>query len=222
MEKWKILTKGILKENPSFVLVLGTCPTLAVTTMAMNGVGMGLAVTFVLMCSNMVISMLKSIIPDHMRIPCYIVVIAGFVTIVDLLMQAYLPALNDALGIYIPLIVVNCIILGRAEVFAGKNGVFASALDGIGMGLGFTLALVLIGSVREILSAGTWFGLSVAGGMTPIAFFGIPAGGFLTFGFVIALVNYITKSTPKMRRKKAGVHCNGCDGCESCEGGCKQ
>ena len=218
MSNLKVLTKGIIKENPSLVLVLGTCPTLAVTTMAVNGVGMGLAVTFVLLCSNMVISMLKSIIPDHMRIPCYIVVIAGFVTVVDLLMQAYLPALNDALGIFIPLIVVNCIILGRAEVFAGKNGVIASALDGIGMGIGFTLALVFIGSIREILSFGTWFGMALPFEMTAIGFFGLPAGGFLTFGVVIAAVNYFTKSTPASRRKKAGVKCNGCDG--NCEGGC--
>ena len=151
---WKILTNGFIKENPVLVLILGTCPTLAVTTLAKNGIGMGLAATFVLLGSNIVISLLKNIIPDKVRIPCYIVVIAGFVTILSSLLQAYVQDVYSALGIFLPLIVVNCIILGRAEMFASKHNVFEAALDGIGMGLGFTLALVIIGSIREILEIG--------------------------------------------------------------------
>ncbi len=150
------LTNGIIKENPVLVLILGTCPTLAVTTMAINGLGMGLAATVVLICSNIVISLLKKVIPDTVRIPCYIVVIAAFVTIVQFLVKAYAPALDSALGVFLPLIVVNCIILGRAEMFANKNDVISSALDGLGMGIGFTLALFCMGSVREILGNGTW------------------------------------------------------------------
>ncbi len=156
----QILTNGIIKENPVLVLVLGTCPTLAVTTMAKNAIGMGLAATFVLLGSNIVISLLKKVIPDKVRIPCYIVVIAGFVTLLSALLQAYVPDVYSALGIFLPLIVVNCIILGRAEMFASKNSVFKSALDGIGMGIGFTFALLIIGSIREILGSGTWFGLA--------------------------------------------------------------
>ena len=152
-EKLKILTNGLIKENPSLRLVLGTCPTLAVTTLAVNGLGMGLAATFVLICSNVVISALRKVIPDKVRLPAYITIIATFVTVLQMLVKAYLPSLDTALGIFLPLIVVNCIILGRAEMFASKNGVLASALDGIGMGLGFTLALVLMGTVREVLGA---------------------------------------------------------------------
>ena len=155
----KVLTNGILKENPTFVLVLGMCPTLATTTSAINGMSMGLATMFVLICSNIVISLLKNLIPDKVRIPAFIVVIATFVTLVQLLMQAYLPAIYDVLGLFIPLIVVNCIVLGRAEAFAAKNSVGMSALDGIGMGLGFTLALTLLGAVRELLGTGACFGL---------------------------------------------------------------
>ena len=160
-EKLKILTNGLMKENPSLRLVLGTCPTLAVTTLAVNGLGMGLAATFVLVCSNVVISALRRVIPDKVRLPAYITIIATFVTVLQMLVKAYLPSLDTALGIFLPLIVVNCIILGRAEMFASKNGVIASALDGIGMGLGFTLALVLMGTVREVLGAGTLFGVQV-------------------------------------------------------------
>ena len=159
--KLNILTNGLVKENPSLRLVLGTCPTLAVTTLAVNGVGMGLAATFVLICSNIVISALRKVIPDKVRLPAFITIIATFVTILQMLVKAFLPSLDTALGIYLPLIVVNCIILGRAEMFASKHGVFESALDGLGMGLGFTLTLVLMGTVRELLGAGSIFGIHV-------------------------------------------------------------
>ena len=154
--KLSILTNGILNENPVLRLVLGTCPTLAVTTMASNGIGMGLAATFVLLCSNVAISALRKIIPDQVRIPCFITVIAGFVSLVQMLVKAYVPDLDTALGVYLPLIVVNCIILGRAEMFASKHGIVDSALDGIGMGIGFTITLTIMGSIREILGSGTW------------------------------------------------------------------
>ena len=154
--KMSILTNGILNENPVLRLVLGTCPTLAVTTMASNGIGMGLAATFVLLCSNIVISALRNIIPNQVRIPCYITVIAGFVSVVQMMVKAYVPDLDKALGVYLPLIVVNCIILGRAEMFASKNGILDSALDGIGMGIGFTITLTIMGSIREIIGSGTW------------------------------------------------------------------
>ncbi|MDE7356876.1 MAG: electron transport complex subunit E, partial [Bacteroidales bacterium] len=159
MNHWKVFSKGIIKENPALVLMLGMCPTLGVTSSAINGLGMGLATTFVLILSNMLISALKSLIPDKVRIPCFIVVIAAFVTIVDLLIQGFVPSLAESLGMFIPLIVVNCIVLGRAEAFASKNGVFASFLDGLGMGLGFTLALTLLGILREALGAGKFFGM---------------------------------------------------------------
>ena len=222
MNNLKILWNGILKENPTLVLVLGTCPTLAVTTQAINGVGMGLAATVVLICSNIMISLLKNLIPDKIRIPCYIVLIAGFVSVVDMLLNAYLPDLHAALGIYIPLIVVNCIILGRAEMFASKNTVVASAMDGIGMGLGFTLALTVIGSIRELLGSGTLFGVSVTAGLfDPISIFSQPAGGFITFGCIIALVNWLTKSSAEKRKKRSGMACATCAGCDGCkeEGG---
>ena len=160
-ERLRIVTNGLLKENPSLRLVLGTCPTLAVTTVATNGIGMGLAATFVLIGSNIAISALRKVIPDKVRLPAYITVIAAFVTILQMLVQAYMPALDTALGIYLPLIVVNCIILGRAEMFASKNNVVDSALDGLGMGLGFTLTLLVMGSVRELLGAGTLFNVPV-------------------------------------------------------------
>ena len=153
--KMSILTNGILNENPVLRLVLGPCPTLAVTTMASHGIGMGLAATFVLLCSNIVISALRNIIPNQVRIPCYITVIAGFVSVVQMMVKAYVPDLDKALGVYLPLIVVNCIILGRAEMFASKNGILDSALDGIGMGIGFTITLTIMGSIREILGSGT-------------------------------------------------------------------
>jgi len=188
----KYLTNGLLKENPTFVIVLGTCPTLAITTAAVNGIGMGAATTFVLVFSNMFISLLKNFIPDKVRIAAFIVVIATFVTIVDLVMKAYTPDLYKALGIFIPLIVVNCIILGRAEAFAQKNDVVPSVLDGLGMGLGFTLAITLIGSIREILGNGSIFGIRLlAEHASTILIFVLPPGAFVTYGFLIAIVNRI-------------------------------
>ena len=183
------LYNGIIKENPTFVLMLGMCPTLAVTSSAINGLGMGLSTTVVLIMSNMLISMLRKIIPDSVRMPAFIVVVASFVTIVDFLMEGYTPSLYDSLGIYIPLIVVNCIILGRAEMFASKNTPLPSILDGAGMGLGFTLALFLMGSIREIFGSGSWFGLSIPfmQGHT-MSLFVMPAGGFFVLGIIIAVV----------------------------------
>ncbi len=186
-------TKGLIRENPVFVLLLGLCPTLAVTTGLKNAIGMGLAATFVLVCSNLIIALAKKLIPSEIRIPCFIVVIATFVTIVKLVMAAYLPALKEALGIFLPLIVVNCIILGRAEAFASKNGPVRSIIDGLGMGLGFTLALCLIGLVREVLGAGQILGIPIARGLDPytLKIFIIAPGGFLTMGLLLALFNYI-------------------------------
>jgi len=205
-----ILTNGIIKENPVLVLVLGTCPTLAVTTQAVNGVGMGVAAMVVLICSNVFISLLKNVIPDKVRIPCYIVVIAAFVTVVQFLLKAYLPDLDKALGLFIPLIVVNCIILGRAEMFANKNSVIDSALDGVGMGIGFTLALTAMGCIRELIGNGTIFGLAVtAGHIDPMAIFMLAPGGFFTFGCLIALVNKLTNGKPSKNKE------NGCAGCPS-------
>ena len=192
MSKLQIITKGILKENPTFVLILGMCPTLGVTSSAINGMGMGVATMAVLIMSNIVISLIKSLIPDKVRIPAFIVVIASFVTIIEMLMQAYLPSLYSALGVFIPLIVVNCIILGRAEAFASKNGVFDSALDGIGIGLGFTLSLTLIGAVREVLGAGAIFGYTFADGVMPLLFILAP-GGFLVLGYLMVLFNKVAK-----------------------------
>ena len=192
MSKLQIITKGILKENPTFVLILGMCPTLGVTSSAINGMGMGVATMAVLIMSNIVISLIKSLIPDKVRIPAFIVVIASFVTIIEMLMQAYLPSLYSALGVFIPLIVVNCIILGRAEAFASKNGVVDSALDGIGIGLGFTLSLTVIGAVREILGAGSIFGYTFADGVMPLLFILAP-GGFLVLGYLMVLFNKVAK-----------------------------
>lgn len=184
------LTNGIITENPVLRLVLGACPTLAVTTAAINGIGMGLATMAVLTASNMLISLLRNVISDKVRIPSYVVIIAGFTTIVQLLMQAYLPDIYTALGIYIPLIVVNCIILGRAESFASKNTVGIAALDGLGMGLGFTLALLLMGGIREILGNGSIFGFALFGeAFSPMIMMILPPGGFLTFGILIGLMN---------------------------------
>ncbi|MBO4837596.1 MAG: electron transport complex subunit E [Clostridia bacterium] len=186
----KVFTNGIIAENPTFRLVLGTCPTLAVTTSAINGVGMGAAATFVLLGSNIVISALRKVIPDKVRIPCFIVVICMFVTIVQLVMQAFLPSLYESLGIFLPLIVVNCIILGRAEAFASKNPVVASAVDGLGMGLGFTLALGLIGAIRELAGNGTVFGINLLGSsFQPMLLMILPAGGFLVYGLLIGIIN---------------------------------
>ena len=192
MSKLQIITKGILKENPTFVLILGMCPTLGVTSSAINGMGMGVATMAVLIMSNIVISLIKSLIPDKVRIPAFIVVIASFVTIIEMLMQAYLPSLYSALGVFIPLIVVNCIILGRAEAFASKNGVLDSALDGIGIGLGFTLSLTVIGAVREMLGAGSIFGYTFAGDVMPLLFILAP-GGFLVLGYLMVLFNKVAK-----------------------------
>ena len=184
-------TKGIIKENPVLRLVLGTCATLAVTTAASNAIGMGLATTFVLVCSNAAISLLKKVIPDKVRIPAYITLIAGFVTIVQLLVKAFVPSLDEALGVFLPLIVVNCIILGRAEMFASKNPVLPSIVDGLGMGVGFTAAM---GIIRELLGAGTVFGLPVLSGfMDPIIIFLLPPGGFFVFGILVAIAGRLSE-----------------------------
>lgn len=209
---WKEFIKGIVKENPVLVMLLGTCPTLAITTLAFNGLGMGLATTFVLVCSNIVISLLKNFIPKQVRLPCFIVVIAGFVTFVSFILQVYVPDLYSALGVFLSLITVNCIILGRAEMFASKNNVAASALDGLGMGVGFTAALIVIGIIRELLGSGSFFGISIGDWFEPIGFFITPAGGFFVFGCVIALVNVITNY--KMSSKKIG--CESCPNAAAC------
>ncbi|MCR5636807.1 MAG: electron transport complex subunit E [Clostridiales bacterium] len=205
----KEITKGIVKENPVLCLVLGTCPTLAVTTAASNAIGMGIAATGVLVCSNAVISMLRKVIPDKVRIPAYISIIAAFVTIVQMLIKAFAPEIDEALGIYLPLIVVNCIILGRAEMFAGKNKVLASIADGLGMGIGFTATLLIMGSIREILGAGTWFGIPLFSNIIdPIIIFLLPPGGFFVFGMLIALANKINKGKTAKNSEK-----NMCDNC---------
>ncbi len=192
MGNLRYLTNGLLKENPTFVLVLGTCPTLAVTTAAVNGIGMGAATLFVLVFSNLIIALLKNLIPSKVRIAAFIVVIATFVTIVDLVMKAYTPDLYKSLGIFIPLIVVNCIILGRAEAFAQKNSVLPAVLDGIGMGLGFTLAITLIASVREILGNGSIFGYRLmAENASTVLLFVLPPGAFVTYGLLIAVMNRV-------------------------------
>ena len=193
MSNIKILTNGLIKENPSFVLLLGMCPTLATTTSAINGLSMGLATTFVLICSNIVISCIKKITPDKVRIPVFIVVIASFVTILQLCIKAYLPQVDEALGLFIPLIVVNCIILGRAEAFACKNNPVASLFDGVGMGLGFTFALTLLGIVRELLGAGSIFGFVLLPEVTNILVFVLPPGAFISLGYIIAIVNQLKK-----------------------------
>ncbi|MBQ5353507.1 MAG: electron transport complex subunit E, partial [Alistipes sp.] len=191
--KLSLILKGIIKENPTFVLVLGMCPTLGTTTSAINGLGMGVATMAVLILSNMFIAMIKNLIPDKVRIPAFIVVIASFVTVVDMLMQAFVPSLYAALGVFIPLIVVNCIILGRAEAFASKNGVIDSALDGVGIGLGFTLSLTTIGAVREVLGSGSIFGLNLGiGDYMPLVFVLAP-GAFLVLGFLMVLFNKYLK-----------------------------
>jgi len=187
------LTKGLLKENPVFVLLLGMCPTLGVTSSAANGLGMGLATTFVLVGSNVVVSLVKNQIPDKVRIPAFVVIIAAFVTIVELSMQAFVPALFDSLGLFIPLIVVNCIVLGRAEGFASKNSAFSSALDGLGMGLGFALALTILGTVREFLGNGSFFGMKFIQG-DGILIFVLAPGAFIVLGYLIALINKLRKT----------------------------
>lgn len=188
---WKNFSKGLLKENPALVLMLGMCPTLAVTSSAINGLGMGLATTFVLVLSNMLISAIKTQVPDKVRIPCFIVVIAAFVTVVDLLIQGYLPALAESLGVFIPLIVVNCIVLGRAEAFAAKNSVGASFIDGLGMGLGFTGALTLLGIIREALGNGSFFGNKFIDGDGIIVFILAP-GAFMVLGILVAVIRHLS------------------------------
>ena len=213
------LYNGIVKENPTFVLMLGMCPTLAVTTSAVNGLGMGLAATFVLVCSNIAISALRKIIPDKVRLPAYITVIATFVTVLQMLVKAFVPALDSALGIFLPLIVVNCIILGRAEMFASKNSIGLSALDGLGMGLGFTGTLVVMGSVREVLGAGTLFGVQVMpAAVDPMTVFITPPGGFFVFGCLMALVIWIEIKTNN--RKVRSIGCEGCPSASVCGGKC--
>lgn len=194
MANWNNLTKGFFRENPVFVLLLGCCPTLATTTSAINGLSMGLATTFVLVLSNICISLLKNFIPNKVHIPCYIVVIASFVTVLQLMMQAYLPSIYETLGLFIPLIVVNCIVLGRAEAFASKNGIGASAVDGISMGLGYSMALTILGSIREILGSGSIFGWKFIEGDAILVFVLAP-GAFIAMGYLIAIMNRLLKKS---------------------------
>ncbi len=193
MNQFQNFTKGFIKENPILVLVLGTCPTLATTSSSLNGMGMGIATTFVLIGSNVVISLLSGVIPDKVRIPAFVVIIASFVTVVDLLMQAYVPSLYEKLGIFIPLIVVNCIVLGRAEAYACKNSVFSSLIDGLGMGLGFTMALGILGAFREIVGSGSIFGYKFIPGDGVLVFILAP-GAFIALGYLIALINKIKRT----------------------------
>ncbi len=194
MSNLKILMNGIIKENPTFVLLLGMCPTLGTTSSALNGMSMGLATMFVLICSNIVISALKNLIPDMVRIPAYIVVIATFVTVVQMCMEAFVPALYASLGLFIPLIVVNCIVLGRAEAFAAKNGIIPSAFDGIGIGLGFTLALTLLGAVRELLGTGRLFNMALMPEQYGSLIFVLAPGAFIALGYLVAIVNKLRKA----------------------------
>ena len=194
MANWNNLTKGFFRDNPILVLLLGCCPTLATTTSAINGLSMGLATTFVLILSNMSISLLKNFIPNKVHIPCYIVVIASFVTVLQLLMQAYVPSIYETLGLFIPLIVVNCIVLGRAEAYASKNNVLDSAVDGISMGLGFAMALTILGSIREILGSGSIFGWKIIEGDAILVFVLAP-GAFIAMGYLIAIMNRLLKKT---------------------------
>jgi electron transport complex protein RnfE len=194
MNQMTNFTKGLLKENPVFVLLLGMCPTLGVTTSAVNGLGMGLATTFVLIMANIAISAVKGGIPDKVRIPAFIIIIASFVTVVELAMQAYLPSLFESLGLFIPLIVVNCIVLGRAEAFASKNNVFSSAIDGLGMGLGFSIALTILGSIREFLGSGKIFGLTIFDSSYGMLVFILAPGAFLVLGYLILIINRLNKA----------------------------
>lgn len=211
----KEFTKGLIAENPVLRLVLGTCPTLATTTSVKSALGMGVAASIVLICSNVVISALRKVIPQKVRIPAYVVVIASFVTIVQMLVKAFAPDLDEMLGVYLPLIVVNCIILGRAEAFASKNGVLASAVDGLGMGVGFTAALFLMGSIREILGAGSFLGLSIPFlASHPMLIFILPPGGFFVFGLLMATVNKLAESKGKPKAELKG--CKACPMAGSC------
>ncbi len=212
----KILTNGLVKENPVLRLVLGTCPTLAVTTAAINGIGMGLSATFVLVCSGIMVSLLRNIIPDKIRIPAYITIIASFVTLVQMIVKAYLPAIDEALGIFLPLIVVNCIILARAEMFASKNSVLPAALDGLGMGLGFTATLTLMGAIRELIGAGTIFSIPVTANiLPPMLIMILPPGGFFVFGILVALSNHLASKKSGSKKQTKGCE-NGCEGCALC------
>lgn len=194
MNKLKIITNGIVRENPTFVLLLGMCPTLATTTSAQNGLLMGLATMFVLVCANVAVSLIKNLTPDKVRIPVFVVVIASFVTILQMMLAAWLPSVNASLGLYIPLIVVNCVILGRAEAFACKHTPFESLLDGVGIGLGFTLGLTLLGMAREVLGAGTVFGLHLLPETMGMLVFILPPGAFITLGYLIAIMNKVRKA----------------------------
>lgn len=215
-----IFLKGLLAENPVFVLILGTCPTLATTTTVIGALGMGLAAAAVLVCSNIVISLLRKLIPDTVRIPCYIVIIAGFVTIVQMFMQAYLPEMYELLGVYLALITVNCIILGRAEMFAGKNSVGKSALDGLGMGLGFTLALLSMATVREVIGAGSFAGIEIPVlSQFKIEYLTKAPGGFMVYGLLIATVYKITKGKAP---KKKSFGCEGCPSAAYCNSACEK
>lgn len=218
MNNLSTFTKGLLKENPVFVSLLGMCPTLAVTTGAFNGIGMGLSTTFVLICSNLVICLLRKAIPAQVKLPCYIVIIATFVTLIQFLLHGFVPSLYTSLGAFLELITVNCIILGRAEMFACKNKVIPSILDGAGMGLGFTMALFLMGSVREIFGSGTWLGLTIPG-MTghTMSFFVMPAGGFFVLGILIAIVCKLSNRKPP---RKLG--CASCPNASACSAKCEE
>lgn len=210
---WQEFSKGIIKENPVLRLLLGCCAVLAVTTSASNAIGMGAATTFVLVCSNVVISLLRKVIPDKVRIPAFITIIASFVTIIQFFIKAYSPALDVSLGVFLPLIVVNCIILGRAEMYASKNKVLPALVDGLGMGVGFTAALLLMGMIRELLGAGTLFGLPVLSGfMEPIIIFLLPPGGFFVFGMLIALAGRLSAE----KRAPETMGCAACPLAESC------
>jgi electron transport complex protein RnfE len=206
MKKLEIVKNGLLTQNPTFRLVLGTCPTLAITTSAMNGIAMGGAVIFVLLCSNMMVSLLRNVIPDKVRIPAYVLIIATFVTVVEMVMRKYMYSLYESLGLFLPLIVVNCIILARADAFASQNGVFDSAIDGVSMGLGFTLSITTIGIIREFLGSGSFFGMEITplvnSGITMTVFI-LPAGGFLVYGLMMALINYIVGRKTKRKEDKA-------------------
>ena len=219
MTKLQNLLKGLIKENPVLVLVLGTCPTLAISTSVTAAFGMGIAATVVLILSNMAISALRKVIPDTVRIPCYITVIAGFVTIVELVMEAYTYELYQSLGVYLALIVVNCIILGRAEMYANKHGVVDSAIDGLGMGLGFTLALCAMATIREIMGAGTFCGMPIPWfSENPIGILTMAPGGFFVFGCMIALVNKITKGKAITKKEFGCAACPGCGKAGACSG----
>ncbi len=211
----RVFTNGLLKENPVLRLVLGTCPTLAITTAVFNGIGMGIAATFVLICSNVAISALRKVIPQQVRLPAFIVIIASFVTLVQMLVQAFVPALYVALGVYLPLITVNCIILGRAEMFASKNPVGASALDGLGMGIGFTVVLAVMSAIRELLGAGTLLGFQILpSSIAPMSIMILPPGGFFVFGVLMAVAIFIEEKTGQPESQYAG--CGACPSAENC------